>query len=680
MDDATTLMQEQGVNVLYLAVGFLRWRDSEAPDTPRDAPLILVPVTLERGRAGHRYSLTWDEGEIGTNLTLKTRMKSDFGIEIPELPETEELSPVAYFQDVEKAISGQRGWEVRRDEIVLWCFSFTKLLMYRDLDPENWPANKRLEDRPLIRALLQDGFPPVEPLCKPNDNIDSLFDPGQTMHVIDCDSSQALVVEEASRGRSLVILGPPGTGKSQTISNLIAAAVTSGKTILFVAEKMAALKVVKRRLDNIGIGDMCLELHSKMSNKKVVLQEVDRTLKLGGPAPSAELQDVIKRLKDRQALLNTYATIVHAQFGTSGQWPYQILSELIDLRAASTPLPDFQLPEAADWSADEFAKKLEAVSDLSRVIRNLGDPAEHPWRGSNLDQILPLDLERLLVTAPQRVTELDALTESVSKLTQRLADDPATTMSRVERVLLTVAALMKAPDLDPQPMSGAMWTDHRQAIHELADHARAILNAKEKLAGKVTEAAWDEDVAADRQAYGLYGKSMFRMFRSSYRQARQTLKSVLTGSQPSTFEERLEILDLLNQRQIASKKLTEAATVGEKAFGRFWLGSQTDWKRLSDWEAWDESTAKAEAVPRFRSMLSLLDRKDEIQQLAEDVRRKLDAFVMSYKSLCESLKLNYIEAFSGAESEKALAGSTTFKAIGSAATAPIADIRDRLVA
>ena len=131
---------------------------------------------------------------------------------------------------------------------------------------------------------------------------------------------------------------------------------------------------------------------------------------------------------------------------------------------------------------------------------------------------------------------------------------------------------------------------------------------------------------------------MFRMFRSSYRQARHPLKSVLTGSQPSIFEERLEILDLLNQRQIAKTKLTEAATVGEKAFGRFWLGPQTDWKRISNWEAWDELTTRAGAAPRFRSMLSLLDRKDEIQQLADDVRRKLDGFVTNYKSLCESLK------------------------------------------
>ncbi|MCA9013314.1 MAG: DUF4011 domain-containing protein, partial [Planctomycetaceae bacterium] len=96
MADGTTLMQEQGVNVLYLALGFLRWYEPNAPETSRDAPLILIPVMLERGRAGNRYALSWDEGEIDTNLSLKTRMKVDFGIEIPELPDTEELSPVTY--------------------------------------------------------------------------------------------------------------------------------------------------------------------------------------------------------------------------------------------------------------------------------------------------------------------------------------------------------------------------------------------------------------------------------------------------------------------------------------------------------------------------------------------------------------------------------------------------------
>ena len=683
--DTSALMQEQGVNVLYLAMGFLRWYEPGVPETPRDAPLILIPVMLERGRAGHRYALTWNDGEIETNLTLKVRMKSDFGIHLPDLPPTEELSPAAYFQDVKKEISGQRGWEVRSDDMVLWCFSFSKLLMYRDLDPNHWPQDRRLEDRPLIRALLQDGFPPVEPLCKGNDNIDSLFDAAQTMNVIDCDSSQSLVIEEAARGRSLVIQGPPGTGKSQTITNLIAAAVTSGKSILFVAEKMAALEVVKRRLDNIGIGDMCLELHSKMSNKKVVLQELDRTLKLGSPTLPTELPDTIKRLKERQQTLNGFVGVMHTPFGKSGQTPYQILGELIDLRAASTPLPDFQLPEAVEWTADESAKKLEAVTDLSKVIAGIGDPTKHPWRGSNLEHVLPLDLERLLTTAPQRVSELDAVAEAASKLAQRLSDDLPTTLAQITRLLRTVDALLKAPELDAQPFAGTIWADHRQAVKELADHARSILLAKEKLNGKVTEAAWDVDVAADHQAYAMYGKGMFRMLRSSYRKARHTLKTSLTGAQPATFEERVEILDLLNKRQTAKKKLTEANSIGEKAFGRFWLGPQTEWKRITDLEAWDDASVKSGISPRFRAMLSLLEKRDEVKAFAADVAAKLQVFIANYTTLGETLKFDFKEAFGAvaaaptAVANAATASKDILAPLGPAADAPLAAIRERLV-
>jgi hypothetical protein len=389
LDDSATLMQEQGVNVLYLALGFLKWFEIDVPETPRYAPLLLVPVVLEKGRSGKRYSLSWNDGEIETNLTLKVRLKSDFGINLPDVPNAEDLSPITYFQDVSAVIADQGGWEVRADDILLWCFSFTRLLMYRDLDPNNWPTSRPLQDQPLITGLLQDGFPPVESLCSGNENIDRLFDATTTRHVIDCDSSQSLVIEEAARGRNLVIQGPPGTGKSQTITNLIAAAVSSGKTILFVAEKMAALEVVKRRLDNIGLGEVCLELHSRKSNKRIVLREVDRTLKLGAPVLPSDLTDTIRRLKDRQQKLNEHATTLHTPFARSGLTPYQILGELIDLRAAATPLPDFQLPEAAGWDSDEYSLKLQSVMDLARVISDIGDPAQHPWRGSTLDHILP---------------------------------------------------------------------------------------------------------------------------------------------------------------------------------------------------------------------------------------------------------------------------------------------------
>ena len=645
LDDSATLMQEQGVNVLYLALGFLKWFEIDAPETPRYAPLLLVPVVLEKGRSGKRYSLSWNDGEIETNLTLKVRLKSDFGIRLRDVTNAEDLSPATYFQDVTDVIADQRGWEVRADDILLWCFSFMRLLMYRDLDPGNWPTSRPLQDQPLITGLLQDGFPPVEPVCRSHENIDRLFDATTTRHVIDCDSSQSLVIEEAARGRNLVIQGPPGTGKSQTITNLIAAAVSSGKTILFVAEKMAALEVVKRRLDNIGLGELCLELHSRKSNKRIVLREVDRTLKMGAPVLPDDLPDTIRRLKDRQQKLNDYVATLHTPFASSGMTPYQILGELINLRATATPLPDFQLPEAAVWNSDEYALKLEAVTDLARVIADIGDPDQHPWRGSTLDHILPLDLERLLTTAPQRMADLDALTNAVPALSLKLTDDVPTSLSSIRRLLRTVDALLVAPEVDQHAAANLIWTDHRYAINELADHARAILEANENLRGTVAESAWDLDVAEDYHAYTMYGRCLCRMLHAPYRKARQTLKSLLTGPQPGTFEARLNVFELLHRRQIAIKKLAEADTFASHVFGRLWHGPQTDLKRIATWEAWDDATVKSGVSPRFRSMLASLESREALKRLATDVAQKLDVFLAGYRRLGESLQMNFSVAF-----------------------------------
>ncbi|MEZ6055814.1 MAG: DUF4011 domain-containing protein [Planctomycetaceae bacterium] len=681
VSDATASLEEKGVNVLYLAMGFLRWYEDETSETPRDAPLLLIPVSLERGRTGGRYKLKLEGEVVETNLTLAARLKLDFGLDLPAVPELEELSPAAYFSEVQKAVAGQRRWEVRPDDMVLWFFSFSKLLMYRDLDPANWPADKRLEDRPLIRGLLQDGFSAVKPLCGENDNIDSLFDPVQTMHVIDCDSSQSLVVEEAARGCNLVIQGPPGTGKSQTITNLISSAVANGKTILFVAEKMAALEVVKRRLDNIGIGDMCLELHSKLTNRRVVLQELDRTLKLGTPKLPDELDVTVKKLKGHRDELNGFVELLHTPCGPGGRTPYEILVELIDLRADQTPLPDFQLPEAAKWKADEYERNLQAVTDLSRVMVGLGNPDEHPWRGSHLNQVLPLDLERLLVAIPKRLTEIDELTEPAHVLSSRLGDDPPVHLTDIDRLLKTVDTLLSAPELDTQPMGGTVWVDHRQAIQELADYAASIIKAKEELQGKVSEAAWELNVAEDRQAYALYGKSMFRIFRSSYRKARRTLKGLLTGPQPETFEARLNVFDLLNNRRIAMKKLAEAGTFGEKAFGRHWLGPQTDWKRIVAWNAWDAAAVKGGVSNRFRTMLGLVDKPDEIRTQAATLRQKMETFVNGFIEVCKALQIDFPTAF-GKSSPVATGGTATssLQKIGSAADTPLASLRERLVA
>src|SRR5690606_32459656 len=153
-----------------------------------------------------------------------------------------------------------------------------------------------------------------------------------TVHVVEADSSQALAIEEVRRGRHLVIQGPPGTGKSQTIVNLIAAAVRDGKTVLFVAEKMAALEVVKRRLDEIGLGTMCLELHSHKARKRTVLEDLQRTLSLSR-VRGVDATELIERLRKRRDELNEYVSSIHTPLEPSGFTPYRILGHLVRLAA-----------------------------------------------------------------------------------------------------------------------------------------------------------------------------------------------------------------------------------------------------------------------------------------------------------------------------------------------------------
>ncbi|AOD15118.1 DNA helicase-like protein [Xanthomonas fragariae] len=151
--------------------------------------------------------------------------------------------------------------------------------MYRDLDPQNWDALGGLDAIPMLRGVVQDGFPGAS-LTDENSELDHIIPPERMRHVVDCDSSQALVVHDVLQGNNILVQGPPGTGKSQTIANIISGAVAEGKRVLFVAEKMAALAVVKRRLDHVGVGVACLELHSNKANKRSLLEELRQTLHL----------------------------------------------------------------------------------------------------------------------------------------------------------------------------------------------------------------------------------------------------------------------------------------------------------------------------------------------------------------------------------------------------------------
>lgn len=378
--DSRTFEQEQGISILYLATGFLKWYESPTSDKARFAPLVLLPVDLERPSPKSRFRIRIRDAEITTNLSLQAKLRAEFEIALPEVPDLDELAPTSYFEAVEQALVDQPRWEVLRNDMVLWFFSFAKYLMYRDLDPANWPGHAALENHPTLSALLQEGFASEPPLCGDQELIDPLTPPQQMTHVTDADSSQAVVIEEVRRGRSLVVQGPPGTGKSQTITNLIATAVMAGKNVLFVAEKMAALEVVSQRLERLGLGALGLELHSHKANKKAVLDQIHHTLQLGRPKVkgSTELVEELGRVRDQ---LNRHAALMNTPLEPAGVTVFQLIGRWAGLKDRVTEPIEFPLIDPEKWPKAEFDARRRGLEDLQAHLKEIGRPSDHPWWG-----------------------------------------------------------------------------------------------------------------------------------------------------------------------------------------------------------------------------------------------------------------------------------------------------------
>ncbi len=288
-DGARLAEQEMGVSTLFLVFGFLEWAESTDPARRLYAPLLLLPVRLDarktaRGRIVHTLSAT--AGEAETNLSLQKKLIADFGIALPDFaPEEKAAEPLEdYFDAVRGAVADQAGWRVRRF-VTLGHFAFGRLAMYVDLDPANWATHPA--EAPLVAAILRgtetpdDGSVGLAAAPEDHDVDHPEIEEIAPYLVLPADASQHSAVIDVMKGDNLVIQGPPGTGKSQTITNVIANALAAGKTVLFLAEKMAALEVVKRRLDAVGLGDFCLEVHSDKATPKQIIQTLKQRDKRG---------------------------------------------------------------------------------------------------------------------------------------------------------------------------------------------------------------------------------------------------------------------------------------------------------------------------------------------------------------------------------------------------------------
>lgn len=486
--DARTLEEEQGVNILFLALGTLKWIDPNNKDNIRYAPLILVPARLERGSAGEKFKLRMRPDELTENLSLEAYLDRVHKLRLPPLEIEDGFVPGTYFAQIAQAISTKPDWSVNTDDMVLGFFSFAKFLMYRDLDPELWPAANKLTEQRIVRALLSDGFVPELPALPDDDPIDPHISPAEMLHIVDCDSSQTLAVHDVRRGADLVVQGPPGTGKSQTIANIIASAIADGKSVLFVAEKMAALEVVKRRLDHAGIGNACLELHSNKANKRAVLDELRRTWELGSPRgeSSSTLTDKLLAARDQ---LNGHAQRMHRPFKTTGLTPFKVIGQLTRLRREGQGPVDLRLPQAATWTPDDLAKCRGILDELIQRIDDIGKPSAHPWRGIGLSIVLPTTLERLMPPIQAIDQSIADLETQARDLAERLEQKPPASIDEITPLSNLASLVGNAPSLEPAALTAAAWDGRITDITDAVQTGSLFRKSAEDLAPHTSSTA-----------------------------------------------------------------------------------------------------------------------------------------------------------------------------------------------
>ena len=301
---ATNELEESGCNSLFIALGILRWYEGRSTGTARYAPLILLPAEIKRRRNG--YSVNKLDEETVFNVTLQEKLRQEFdvilNVEDPLPTDDDGVNVRRILQSVRRAIDGKEGWEVL-EGAALGVFSFNQFVMWKDLDSNI----DRLRENPVVDCLIEGRPFPADK------DLDEDSDPYGLCLTVPADGSQIKAVKASGNGRTFVMHGPPGTGKSQTITNMITNALFQGKTVLFVAEKRAALEVVQNRLEKVGIGNHCLELHSNKSEKGAVLDQLRRAVTPDRECDESKRDELMARIEGIRNRLDAYVSDLHRE-------------------------------------------------------------------------------------------------------------------------------------------------------------------------------------------------------------------------------------------------------------------------------------------------------------------------------------------------------------------------------
>ncbi len=523
--------QELGLNTCFVSIGTLKYKDAPHSEIFLQAPIFLFPITLSRlpstSKDKHRFELVSGSEDLQLNPALVEKLEYDFDIKLPEFKEQEVEE---YLNLLKKVISGMDSWKIT-SEIYIDIFSYQKYIMYKDLAEHK----KLLQDSPLVQAFvgdrnaLQDEISEIE-----REN----FDDAQDIDVLPADSTQKLAIELAKAGVTFVLQGPPGTGKSQTISNIIAALLEKKKKILFVSQKMAALNVVYKRLDEVGLGRYCLNLHNYRGNKKEIIRQLITELET-----SPKIKESIQRYSfanyiDTQKEINEFYKFLCEKHEPRKLSVYDIRGELAKLHRIE--VIDKKLSETIAYNEERFSKLLLRINNMETVIEKVSAPLNNVYFNYNKSKNTTLSRNKFISV----LNSTHDLTEEITKFIEDInkTDVKIKTIKELNDFCLNHDEAQNLKDF-PSYFITKNIEEYLKVIKDLYKNLLEIINLEKEILELTTKKFIDTDTKKHEKIF-KETSVLSRILNKEYKQAKEGLQSL--AKEKLSHNEWLRLFEIKN--------------------------------------------------------------------------------------------------------------------------------------
>jgi uncharacterized protein YoxC/very-short-patch-repair endonuclease len=631
---AKNTLEETGANSLFVALGFLKWFDPKSYSTERFAPILLMPVDLIRMSANKGYYIRGRDEEIQINISLIEYLRQKFEIDASQLFD---IPKDDHGVDVKKVLTTMRRlimpmkqWDVVEDASI-GVFSFSKFVMWNDLVHHT----DELKKNKVVSGLIDGNYfaevskSMTEPLTTERDEEETIYMP------LSSDSTQTEAVLATGEGNSFVLHGPPGSGKSQTITNMISHALALGKTVLFVAEKMAALSVVQSRLANIGLGRFCLEVYSNKGQKKDILAQLETSFEnqyaTKGTNWSAKA-DEIKKLKKE---LNSYVHDLH-QNTLLGQSIFQMIDIYSSLEKSQKEM-DFDRNKVKEMDQDSFEKSKQLIENISIAGEVCGRVSDNPWitiKQSDYSLRLQDAVKALLTAITAKTTELLEMEPLMEKVGLVDCDRKHRWYKFINEI---IPSLQSLPKLNFSILGEESINKVKVKVEDVINRGRQRDMDYGKLLQRFDKSILKLDTTALLQDLRLAENSWFLKKVMGKGKVTKELKKYLVSKDKIATTELEDLLTTVQRLQENQQVLDQNHDLMNKFFPTLWDDTKGSWDEIErgmDWVLFVRSTIK-KVNDSSHYLVEVSQKLESNKQTLSDINviAKMDSYQKAYEEI-----------------------------------------------